>query len=375
MALTYKYDICFVCFENPKNDARLLNMARVFVKNGKKICIVASGEKGDCKQFAAEKIDFFPIKLKSGVRYWKKWLKYNTLIKTYCKKVTAPIVISNDFYSLFSAKKLAEKFKAKLIYDSREIYSQLGTLQVNPIKQRIFTKLEMYLIKFVDRIIVSGDLDAAYLKKHFGRRIPYSTIMNLPPYSNITRNNKLRSFYGIPDNKIILLYQGVLLNGRGLLPAVRALSFTEDIYLCIIGDGNFKSRIVNEAESLKVSKRVIFTGKLDYDLLPEWTASADVGLCFIEPITISYKLALPNKLFEYIMAKVPVIASDLPAMKDIVNRYAVGKVLSSESSPEKLALAVKSIYADREKLIANCETSAAELNYESQENIIMSILN
>lgn len=375
MPVNNKYDVCLVCFESPKNDARLLNMARVFVKNSKKVCIIASGEKTDCPQFAKEKIDFYPINLKSQGRFWQKWIKYNTLIKPYIKKTVAPLVIANDFYSLYAARNLAVKFKAKLVYDSREIYSQLGPLHNHPFKQKIISRMENYLIKSVDRILVSGDLDAAYLKKHFGRRIPYTTIMNLPPFFSVDKSQILRQTYGIPDSKIILIYQGVLLKGRGLLPAIRALSYSEDIYLCIIGDGKFKDRLINEAESLKVSKRVIFIGKLDYDSLLQWTASADVGLCFIEPITISYKLALPNKLFECIMAKVPVVASDLPAMKDIVNRFGVGKVLSSESSPEKLALAVKSVYVDHEKYIENCKNAARELCYEAQEDAIMNILN
>jgi len=75
----------------------------------------------------------------------------------------------------------------------------------------------------------------------------------------------------------------------------------------LLGDGGYEKTLLNEAKLLKVDKRVIFCGKVDYDLLHEYTCSADAGLCFIQPVSISYQYALPNKLFEYIMAGIPVL--------------------------------------------------------------------
>ena len=78
------------------------------------------------------------------------------------------------------------------------------------------------------------------------------------------------------------------------------------------------------------SDRIHFLGAVNHNELLTYTASADIGLALIENISISYYYALPNKLFEYIMAGVPILSSNLPQMKKVIDDYQVGKYVDPE---------------------------------------------
>jgi glycosyltransferase involved in cell wall biosynthesis len=79
--------------------------------------------------------------------------------------------------------------------------------------------------------------------------------------------------------------------------------------------------------------------------LPEWTASADIGLCLVEALGESYRLSLPNKLFEYLAAGLPVIASDLPEIARVLQDSRAG-ILVSPSSSEDVAAALRRLMTD-----------------------------
>ncbi|MDX1700370.1 MAG: hypothetical protein R3250_07115, partial [Melioribacteraceae bacterium] len=97
-------------------------------------------------------------------------------------------------------------------------------------------------------------------------------------------------------------------------------------------------------------------------------AGADLGLALIENISISYYYALPNKLFEYIMAGVPVLSSNLPQMKIIIDTYGVGRYADPENKGEIISL-LKEMLNDTDLLKtykSNCNVAAKELNWENE---------
>ena len=99
----------------------------------------------------------------------------------------------------------------------------------------------------------------------------------------------------------------------------------EDVFkkcdLVVLGTGVFRTKYEKLASELGITDRIHFLGNIDQKELINYTAGADIGVALIENISKSYYYALPNKLFEYIMANVPVLISDLPQMKKIVDDY------------------------------------------------------
>jgi len=116
---------------------------------------------------------------------------------------------------------------------------------------------------------------------------------------------------------------------------------------------------------------------VDYENLHPITCSADIGLALFEPVGDSYKLALPNKLFEYCMAGIPVLASNLVAINGVIADYGIGALVNDvynidEISEKILFLNNKS---NKEEIIKNIMKAKNELSYQSQENIIRELIN
>jgi glycosyltransferase involved in cell wall biosynthesis len=93
-----------------------------------------------------------------------------------------------------------------------------------------------------------------------------------------------------------------------------------------LGDGPLRASLQVLAASLDIQDRVHFLDPVPPDQLLDYTASATVGVTLLEDTCLNHRLALPNKLFEYLMAGIPVLASDLPELNKVVSQFDVGRL-------------------------------------------------
>lgn len=369
------YDVCFLLLQSIAHDARTLNLARTLKKHGKSILLLGIGTAEDGARLSTEGIDFVAILPPTApAKLALRWLKFHSALFFHGRKYQARIYCAEDVFTLPSAFMLASGNRARLVYDSREIFSALASNHSRPLRQKMISSIERYYIPKISRIFTSGDLDSDYLATYLSIPRP-DVVMNLPPYSPAVKSDLFRALYRIPNEFKILLYQGWIAEGRGILHAVRSLRYLPDIALCLLGDGEYQTTVRETAQHEGVADRVYFCGKVPYDRLAQWTAAADAGLCFIEPITLSYSFALPNKLFEYCMAGIPSLVSDLPAMRHVTDRYPIGKVVSPDSTPEELAAAIRELFsADFLDRFHSVQASAARTYcWENQESTVLDI--
>ncbi len=368
-----KYDVCLISFSNPFTDARTLNLANTLSKSQKVIVIALKSNNNNLNS----KFELLTIDLNFKKSSWRNWLSFDIKIKN--TNINANIFIACDLYSLTSARLLSKKTNSKLIYDSREIYSKLASLSKNKIKQFVITQIEKHFIKKIDKIIVSGELDKEYLINHFKKQVTqdYVIIKNFPPYKEIVKSNKLRKLLNISEDKLILLYQGAVLEGRGLIPILKALIENDKYYLVIIGEGIFKKALEEFVFKNSLTNKVTFLGEVSYLDLHNYTCSADLGICLFEPISKSYELALPNKLFEYMMAGLPCIASDLPAINEVLIENKNGIIIKDVNDINEIneTLELFSNFHFRINISQNAEKARANYSYEIQESLILSLLN
>ena len=200
--------------------------------------------------------------------------------------------------------------------------------------------------------------------------------MNLPPYKEPVESDLLREYFNIPADKKILAYQGVLLAGRGLIPVIDTLKFNEDFVFCILGEGLYRCTAEEHARKAGVADRVYFYGQAAYDELHAISCSADIAIVFIEAISFSYKLALPNKLFESCMAAVPPLVSDLPAMRQVIEKHPYGKLISHDAAPEAIATAISEMLEDEQYAAykAECLKAAEVFSYEGPVGEILKVV-
>ena len=144
----------------------------------------------------------------------------------------------------------------------------------------------------------------------------------------------------------------------------------------VLGDGRARSALEALASELGLSKRVHFPGYVPLEELLSYTASADIGLSLIQNTSPSYYYALPNKILEYVMAGLPVVASDFPEMRRIVQEYEVGEVVSDPSSSQEVAAAIVKILQDPERyqqMRSNTRRAAEILNWENEQRKLFSL--
>lgn len=368
-------DVCVVTFNRISVDARNFNFIRTFLDLGLSVITISLKDRTAHLPFIDEK--FFPLFLNISEHH-------NTLLRLrefiqmglrLANSISARYVLASDVYSLPIAKKIQKRSKAKLIYDSREIYSALASLEDEPTKQRLLTAFEKHYVKTVDNIIVTGELDREIIGERFPNK-PIAIIKNYPSNIKITEPVDYRAKYKLPPDSIIILYQGKLLMWRGIERITSALKFNPRLYFVIVGDGEGKSLLYMDSllYGINVAKRVIFAGEVPYFELANWTAGADIGAALIESITLSYKLALPNKLFEYCKAGIPVIASDLPAIRAVFERYPFGKAIDPDIRPIELASILLELYDNKDEYSKETEIAAAEFSWENQIQTIRELL-
>ncbi|MBL7997162.1 MAG: glycosyltransferase [Candidatus Kapabacteria bacterium] len=365
------YDVVVITLADLRTDARTMNIANALACSGLRVCALAPDW---AERTTFPGIDTVYIATPRTGRLWKKWLAFTKAAMQAGSELGAKVLWAADLYSLKAAANLAALQRVRLIYDAREIYSALGPLHKHPFKQSLLSWHERRYARRADTITVSGELDAEYLRQHLRRNEKPSVIMNVPPYSEPKRSNALRERFAIPAGNPVAVYQGVLLEGRGIEPVIEALAFAPDLHFCIIGDGPHGERLRALAQRSPSAQRIHFLGAVPYSELLSWTASADTGVCFIEPVSFSYSLALPNKLFEYAMARIPCVVSDLPAMRRIIGDYPFGELIATDASPETIAIHLMKTARTKDAYTAAADRAARTFNREAQDDIIRSII-
>jgi glycosyltransferase involved in cell wall biosynthesis len=182
----------------------------------------------------------------------------------------------------------------------------------------------------------------------------------------------LRELAGLDDGRI-LLYMGRATTGRGLEEAVDALpDLPEDLYLVVLGYGDaaFLERFWARAEARGVAHRIRFADPVAPHQVPTVAASADLALVAIQPVCLSYRHSLPNKLFEAIQAGVPVVATELPDIAEIVRAHGVGE-LFPHGDAQAFRDAVVTVLGNPEAYRSGTRRAGEELCWEREARTLV----
>jgi glycosyltransferase involved in cell wall biosynthesis len=345
-------------------DNRLHKVANTLCNNGYKVTIVG-------RRFAQST----PLLTRAYfTRRFKLWFNksvlfyanYNLRLLLYLLKVPVDIIVSNDLDTLPACWLAAKIRKKVLVFDSHELFTEIPELLHRPLVKNIWRIHERLLLPGIDLgYTVSKPIRDYYhtkYKKEF----------------ELIRNVSLFRFdieYKEDYQETIILYQGSVNIGRGLELMIKALPNISNSKLWIIGQGDILNKLKKLVVELKLETRVVFFGRIRLDELWKYTIKAHIGISLEEDLGLNYRYALPNKIFDYIQARIPVIVSDLPEMQKLVEKYQVGKVLRSRS-PEALAELVNDIRADKDNqdnLRQKLELAARELCWQREEEILIKL--
>lgn len=298
------------------------------------------------------------------------YANYNIRLFFFLFFSKSTLLWSNDLDTL-PANYLISKLKGvKLIYDSHEYFTEVPELVNRPKVQRIWLTIEQWIFPKLKNVVTVSQQIADEYKTKYGINI--TVIRNLPI--------KIKEHYEVKDIKLegkkIILYQGWVNVNRGLEPLIESMQQIENAHLYIIGDGDIFDNIVQQVLDLNLQDKVTLLGKIPFKLLPHYTYQANLGVSLEENVGLNYKYALPNKLFDYINAGIPVLTSDLPEMKKIVSTYKVGETISS-ITPIGIAEKINELLNDNNRLAtyaANCLKAKEELCWENEQQKLYALV-
>ncbi|MEM1116337.1 MAG: glycosyltransferase family 4 protein [Bacteroidota bacterium] len=260
---------------------------------------------------------------------------------------SADLYLASDLYVLPALARAARRHRGRLVYDSRELYAALDASAGRPLVSAVWRAVEGRHIRKADAVLTVSDRIADRLGASYDIARP-TVLYNAPaPHpeattpeatdSERTGPEALRRALRLPDDgRLVVLYQGLFRAGRGLPALVEAVGVVEGIRLVLIGEGDLEPKIRRLGDGL--GGRLVVHPFVPPDALAALTPGADLGACLIEPLTESLRLSLPNKLFEYLSAGVPVLASPLPEIRRVVQGAGI---LADPQSPEAVEGALR----------------------------------
>jgi glycosyltransferase involved in cell wall biosynthesis len=248
-------------------------------------------------------------------------------------RIKADIYHSHDLECLPAA--LGAKFinRSKVIFDAHEMTAESGNFSQR--QRKILRFIERSLLTKVDHVILPNHARAHYYHKIYGLKKNTTIIMNCPPMRTYCNQNLLRKKLSLGDDIRIVLYHGTMIPGRALEELILAAeNFDENIFLVFIGDQNkyYQDVLLPLWKKNRLENRVAFVPYIEHYEIMELVSSADLGVIIYKNINLNNFYCAPTKLYELIMANVPVVACNFPEIVSFFDAYPVGLLFDPEDS-------------------------------------------
>ncbi|WP_161992889.1 glycosyltransferase [Aureimonas leprariae] len=262
------------------------------------------------------------------------------------------VVHVHDFPMLRCGAMAAARRDVPLVYDSHEFYPIQSHFA--PEDQKRYLRQEKALVRRCASVITVNPYIAGMMADAHGIQPP-EVILNAcePPVATAAdldagQRRDRRIAKALPPDDFLFLYQGWLSAERNLEPMIEATARQRDgVKLVVVGYGEYEASLHRLAAEVGAADRVIFLGRIENEVLSEITSLCDVGIVPYRAVDEMHRYCSPNKLFEFIAAQIPVVASDLPYLRDIVDGYSIGWLADLEKVDAfASALAVAATDAD-----------------------------
>lgn len=352
-------------------DQRVARTADVLVDLGFEVLMVGR-HKSDSPRMPERNYEIIRMRL-----LWEKgplfYAEYNIRLFFLLLSRSVDLLVSNDLDTLLPNYVVHKLKHIPVVFDSHEYFTATPELVNRPKVQRIWKWIEKRIVpKLKSCITVNASIADLFEQEY---HVPFKIVRNIPK----NRKNTViptRQSLGLPEDKKIVLMQGSGINvQRGAEEAVEAMQYLENVLLLIVGGGDVLPILKKMVQEMALQKKVRFVPRQTPENLAGYTASADIGLTIDKDTNINYRFSLPNKLFDYIYAGVPVLASPLVEIKNIIQHYETGEFIENHD-PRHIAAAITQMLQNESQMALykrNTINAAAELNWENEKKVLIEI--
>lgn len=362
-----------------EHDGRVQREARALAQAGHRVTVIhlPPGDSGTGRGRGPTGEPQMILSSATPRRWWRRWASIGrcaaALNMVRLARAEAPDVVhAHDAAMLVPAYLASRLTRSGLVYDSHEYATGV------PYRGRAWASLvasiERLLIGRCDAVITVSDGIAERLRGRYGLDRDPAVVRNVPDLAPLDGSGDLRERLGMGDRPLIL-HQGAVAPGRGCEALVRAMPLVAEAHLLFLGaEGGYAERLRDLAGELDVGGRVQTLPPVPLTELLSTTAQADVGVSLLEDSCENHRLALPNKVFEYVAAGVPVVVSALPELERLRREYGIGWAVDP-SDPAAIAASLRIALRDgrdpdvRERL----RRARSELNWERERQKLLAV--
>ena len=303
------------------------------------------------------------------------YIEYQIRLFFYLLFQRSDVLVSNDLDTLLPNYLISKLKRKPLVYDTHELFCEVPELQNRPFKRKLWKAIERHIFPKLKYVFTVNESIATIYREEY--KVDIHVVRNVPLfYLQDSPVRRTKRELGIPEDKKIILLQGAGINiNRGAEEAVQAMQYLDNAVLLIIGSGDVIEYLKSLTNELNLGSKVLFIGKLPFQELRQYTQQADLGLTLDKPSNLNYKFSLPNKLFDYIHAGVPVLSSNLPEIQKIIYTYNIGECIDGHD-PQSIAKKIstmlqgETVYQVWKK---NTKIAAENLNWELEEQQLIAV--
>lgn len=363
--------ICMLVTSELDHDPRVQKEARLAVEAGYKVVVI-------CRSYTGGPLPYSVVTLKTKRRstlmakYFER-IWSNVCLIYYAIKQHPNIVHANDLDTLAAGYIASRLTRARLVYDAHELWCDV-TQNIGSLGRKLAFLVEKFISRRADAVVAASGHRAQIMSDKLGIKTP-TAVMNTPYYVD---SSKLHPAEWVKDfaGRKIVLFQGIYSPGRGLREAVLAIKqLPNNVILAFRGYGPLENELRQFVTDECVQDRVFFLPPVPMNDLVSSAVGADIGLVLYEPVNQNNIYAAPNKMFEYIMAGVPCVGSDLPYIRHILCTYQTGEVFEP-NDPTQMAKTIRELIASPEKLETmsrNCHEVSNQFCWEAEGKKLMQI--
>ncbi|MFZ4412833.1 MAG: glycosyltransferase family 4 protein [Bacteroidales bacterium] len=283
------------------------------------------------------------------------------------------LLIANDLDTLLPNYLVSIIKRIPLVYDSHEYFCGVPELENNRFARKFWLSIERLIFPRLKHVFTVNESIADLYKKQY--KVDVKVVRNIPLRREL-KITKTRAELNLPLDKKILLLQGAGINvDRGAEELVQSMQWVNNAVLLVIGGGDVIEDLKMLSTQLNLKDKIVFIPRLAFNDLYHYTVLADLGLTLDKNTNINYRLSLPNKLFDYIQAGIPVLSSDLFEIRKIIEKYAIGEIIKNHHA-EDIAKHINQLLSNEEVLAGyrkNTLKANQELSWENEEKELINV--
>lgn len=295
------------------------------------------------------------------------YAEYNIRLFIFLIFHNATLLFSNDLDTILPCLLISRIKRSKVLFDSHEYFTETPELVHRPRVQSVWKRIEAYSVPRLGKLITVNESIANLFREKYG--VEVFVVRNIPISRTLPPKGESQPL-GLPVNKQLLVIQGSGINvQRGAEELVQAMRYLPHCHLLIIGGGDVLPILKEMVAEYEISERVSFLPRMPYTQMMTYTQWAKLGFTLDKDTNLNYRFSLPNKLFDFIQAGVPMVASHLVEIERIIRQYDIGTFID-EHTPEAIANTIKSVLENETQYAVwkqNLKRAAAELSWENEE--------